>query len=341
MRMPLLLSALFMSSPLLAAPAEIVREIKPLSVRGVNYYPAQTPWGGLWTKTPPEVIEKDMALCASLNINTIRTFMMWNEFMDANGNVAPQYLDKFEHLLSAAWKNNIRVIACFEIVPRGKNITAEKWQRAMSAFVTRYKNDGRILMWDLMNEPESRDWDAESREYLRAALPFIKQLDGNHLVTVGIAYQIDKLAEVGVPDVIQYHEYAPKSQLFTQGTKRVESSIANMRKYGGTRPVIIGEFGMSTARDAEFGAGKEWQEKLPPPPGNEAEQILIYGIVFNAAEKAKIAGVLPWCLHSYPTQEKGFLTPTESMFGLVRHDGTLKPAALFLRETFARWRDTN
>jgi endo-1,4-beta-mannosidase len=336
----LLFFAMLCAAPLHAAPVEIVREIKPLSIRGVNYYPALTPWGGMWTKTPEAVWEKDMALCASLNINTVRTFLMTNEFVDAQGNVAPEYLQKFETFLSIAWKNGIRVVPCFEFVPRDKKIEEAAWKRAMSAFVTAHKNDGRILMWDLMNEPESRDWDAASREYLKAALPFIKQLDGNHLSTVGIAYQIGKLAEIGLPDVLQYHEYAPKKELFEQGSARVEKTIETMRRFGGVRPVFIGEFGMSTARDAQFGAGPQWMEKLPPPPGNEAEQTLIYGLVFNAAEKAKIAGVMAWCLHSYPTQEKGFLTPTESMFGLMRHDGTLKPAALLLRDTFRRWRET-
>ena len=56
-------------------PAEVLRELTPLSVRGVNCFPRQTPWGGLWTRTPPEVRERDMALAASLGSNTVRTFL--------------------------------------------------------------------------------------------------------------------------------------------------------------------------------------------------------------------------------------------------------------------------
>jgi hypothetical protein len=52
--------------------AELVHALPPLSVRGVNYFPRETPWSGLWTKTPAEVWEKDMALAASLGCNTSR-----------------------------------------------------------------------------------------------------------------------------------------------------------------------------------------------------------------------------------------------------------------------------
>ena len=114
-------------------------------------------------------------------------------------------------------------------------------------------------------------------------------------------------------------------------------TISRMRKIGGDRPLIIGEFGMSTARDPMHGAGAAWQPRLPAAPGTEEDQSRLYGIVFDAAEHFRIAGVMPWCLHSYPTAEHGFLTPAESMFGLVRHDGTLKPAAEQLKQRYAQW----
>jgi hypothetical protein len=62
--------------------AELIRSPGPLSVRGVNYFPRETPWGGLWTKTSPEVWEKDMALAASLGINTVRTFIQVTTHME-------------------------------------------------------------------------------------------------------------------------------------------------------------------------------------------------------------------------------------------------------------------
>ena len=61
---------------------------------------------------------------------------------------------------------------------------------------------------------------------------------------------------------------------------------------------------MSTARDAEYGAGISWQARLPAAPGTEEEQARLYRIIFDAAEHFGIAGVRPWCLHSYPTSRE-------------------------------------
>jgi len=325
----------------------ILCEIAPLSIRGVNYYPADTPWGGFWTETPDGVIEKDMALAASLEINTIRTFLHTRAyirdagFIDDKGDVSTAYLRRVDHLLEAAWAHGIRIIFCFEFK---QTLTARAadgslfWRKIMRQFLERYRNDGRVLMWDLMNEPEGQNWEEQVCVYLREAMPFAKSIDPNHPTTVGIAYQVARLAELGLPDVLQYHEYAPKAELFSQGTDRVAKPIATQRKVGGSRPVLIGEFGMSTARDPLHGAPVEWRDRLPMPPGTEADQHRLYQIVLRAAEEQRIAGVMPWCLHSYRTREKGFLTPTESMFGLVRRDGTLKPAAMLLRQTYGEWK---
>jgi hypothetical protein len=108
--------------------------------------------------------------------------------------------------------------------------------------------------------------------------------------------------------------------------------VANQRKVGGQRPLLIGEFGMNTARDPKHGVKESMRAKLQEHPGTEAEQARLFAIVLAAAEKERVDGVLSWCLHDYPIQN-----PNESHFGLVRADGTMKPAALVLRDTFARW----
>ena len=107
---------------------------------------------------------------------------------------------------------------------------------------------------------------------------------------------------------------------------------ANQRKTGGARPLLIGEFGMSTARDPRHGVEDSLRARIGDAPGTEAEQARLYEIVLAAAEKDRVAGVLPWCLYDYPIKN-----PDESRFGLVRSDGSLKPAAQVLRDAFLRW----
>jgi len=340
----LILIAMGTSSSQAAEPAKatLIRTIAPLSVRGVNYFPHETPWGGLWTKTPAEVWQRDMELAASLGINTVRTFLTFSPQMEkeglvkADGTPSPEFLAKIEHALASAWQNGIRVILCFEFskdwlaAPQAE----QRWQAALRAVVTPHQDDGRVLMWDLMNEPESDEkWNDGTRAYLQNGLPFLQKLDANHLTTIGLTWRIDRVAPLGLPDVMQYHEYCPKEQLFAAGPPRVRQTIARMRKVGGDRPLFIGEFGMSTARDPKYGVDESLRAKLGEPPGSEAEQTKLYEIVLAAAEQDRIAGVMAWCLHDYPIKN-----PNESHFGLIRGDGSLKPAALLLRETFARWK---
>ena len=47
--------AILLSQAAFAAQADIIPEIKPLSVRGVNYFPLDTPWSKMCTETPTEV----------------------------------------------------------------------------------------------------------------------------------------------------------------------------------------------------------------------------------------------------------------------------------------------
>jgi endo-1,4-beta-mannosidase len=329
-----------------AADAELIRQIQPLSIRGVNYYPRETPWGGMWTKTPPDVWEKDMALAASLGCNTIRTFLPFDPeveqagLMTPDGSLTPAYKEKLDQFLAAAWRHGIRVIVCFEFDQKflaagdgGTGGTAPRWQRTLGDVVGSHRDDGRVLLWDLMNEPESDEkWTDATRAYLKAALPLIKKLDPQHLTTVGLTWRADRLQQVGLPDVMQYHEYASKESLFQEGAKHVLVTFANQRQVGGDRPLFVGEFGMSTSRDPAHGAAPGLRDKIGDAPGTEAEQAKLYEVVLSAVEQGHAAGALAWCLYDYPIDN-----PDESRFGLVRGDGSLKPAAHVLADAFMRW----
>jgi len=324
------------------APGVTPRPALPaLSVRGVNYYPRETPWGGLWTKTPSRVWENDLALAASLRINTVRTFLSFSAEGEAAGLVqrdgAPTalYLDRLNTFLDLAQRKGIRVILCFDFDPHALASPdgVLHARRALSAVVGAHRDDSRVLMWDLMNEPDDdAKWTDGTRAYLRDALTSVRGLDVAQGTTIGMTWRLDRIQEVGLPDVLQYHEYCPKQILFEQGAVRVCQTIDHLRRASEGRPLLIGEFGMCTARDPVHGADPSLSAKLGVPPGSEADQARLYEIVLAAAERTRVAGVLAWCLYDYPIPN-----PDEAQFGLVRADGTLKPAAQVLKQAFIRW----
>ena len=344
-RLSLLLSVLISVSAGAAETNRPASSFPPGSIRGVNYFPRATPWGAMWTSTPAEVWDQDMALAASLGCNAIRTFLTYHPSMvkagllQADGGMTAAYHEKVEALLTAAARHGVRVICCFEFGQARLAATnaAVVWQQALTDFIGRHRGDDRILLWDLMNEPECDEkWTPATRAYLSAALPFVRALDPRHPTTIGITFRTDRLREVGVPDVLQYHEYAGRKTLFRLGMPHLLRTIENQRRISEGRPLFIGEFGMSTACDEAHGTTAELRAHCSDSTGTEEEQARLYDIVLTGAEQAGLAGAVAWCLYDYDIRN-----PNESHFGLVRTDGSLKPAAEVMRRTFARWADMN
>jgi len=331
----------FLMPALCAAPAELIRKIEPLSLRGVNYFPRDTPWGKMWTETPPEVWEHDMAAAAKLGVNTVRTFLIFGQddvtkgLLTEDGTPTPVYHEKLQRLLDAGWKHGIRFVLCFEFSPgilKAPDAT-QRWQHAIRSIALTLRDDGRVLMWDLMNEPESDEkWTEPTRAYLKAARAFIKEVDPNHLTTIGITYRTDRIQEVGTGDVLQYHEYGASKKSAHLGPGPVRKTINGQRMKQSERPQIIGEFGMCTARDPQHGTGPDLLPKLTDAPGTEADQAQVYSVVLEAVKQERIGGAIAWCLYDYPIKN-----PNESQFGILRLDGSLKPAANVLRDAFNGW----
>jgi endo-1,4-beta-mannosidase len=336
-----LLITLFLAPALFAAPAELIREIKPLSVRGVNYYPRDTAWGRMWTEIPTEAWEQDMAAAARLGVNTVRTFLIFRPddvakgLATEDGTPTPAYHEKHQRLLEAGWKHGIRFVLCFEFSPsilKAPDAT-QRWQRAMRSIAYSLRDDGRVLVWDLMNEPESDEkWTEATKAYLKGAKAFIKEVDPHHLTSIGITYRTDRLQEIGLPEVLQYHEYGTGKKSAHLGPGPVRKTINNQRMKPTERPLIIGEFGMCTARDPQHGTSPELVPKLNDAAGTEADQAQVYSAVLEAVKDERIGGAIAWCLYDYPIKN-----PNESHFGLIRLDGSEKPAAKALRDAFIAW----
>jgi hypothetical protein len=98
----------------------------------------------------------DGRLAASLGCNTIRTFLQFSAPLEPAGLLKPDgsltaaYHEKIEQLLAAAWRHGIRVVVCFEFSSQWLAATgaADRWQRALGNVVAKYRDDGRVLMWD-------------------------------------------------------------------------------------------------------------------------------------------------------------------------------------------------
>ena len=153
-------------------------------VVGCNYIPSNAiNQIEMWQEDSfsPELIDKELGIAADLGFNTIRVFLhtlLWQE--NAEG-----YLNRIDLFLSIAHKHGIKtMLVLFDSVwdpfpklgiqPQPKqNVHNSGWVQCpgydilndpskydelreyVQGIVRRFKNDDRVLIWDLFNEPDN------------------------------------------------------------------------------------------------------------------------------------------------------------------------------------------
>lgn len=301
--------------------------LKPGTIRGVNYYPQLTPWSA-WTKQDPAVWDKELADAASLNINAIRTFAeCWESDQMLGWCATPEYIATINKLFSVAEKHGIHVLFCLN-----SNIPSQIMEyniRYTRSIVEPFINDGRVLAWDLINEVDDKGLSETEYidEYCLTCYPLLSEIDPNHLNQIGFACMLEKVVKAGITfdkpnQSWQYHYYR----------KTTKENIGWwVKNYFKDRPFILGEFGDTTALHVNDGAPREYL--------GEDWQLDVYKAVLAAYNGAvedgqKMLGAFAWCLYDYPSMENQ--STGQGHFGLIRSDGTLKPAAEYLRDEYAK-----
>ena len=311
----------------------IIKNIPPLAIRGTNYMPSDHPWPGLPRDATMDDFEKDFSLMNKMFINTMRTFTFFDpDLPDAaiglyykDGCATTKAQKHLNDLLTVADRHHIKVILMPPADIAHEELAACK--RSNKSLLGPFINDGRILMVDVYNEVDS--WDDElwnkSTKGLKELYDYTREIYPNHLLTVGLAYRFDRLQSINVvPDVAQYHDYSggvgkqPAGQPYV---RNVSNDLANTKKTVNGRPILIGEFGQSTAGTAVGGTTEERQRE-------------IYQGVFEGAEDQRILGVMNWQMFDFIP---GWMGTKEQVFGMVRTNGSLKPAGELLKQTYAQW----
>ena len=117
-------------------------------------------------------------------------------------------------------------------------------ERYVKDVLTTFKNDKRILLWDLYNEPGNSDYKNKSLPLLMKVYRWGRQINPSQPLSTGIwnsdyaelnAYQLSH------SDVITYHDYNP--------VEVHKKTIDSLRKYG--RPLICTEY-MARPRNSTF-----------------------------------------------------------------------------------------
>jgi hypothetical protein len=227
----------------------------------------------------PATIDRELGFAADLGLNTMRVFLHdipWRQ--DARG-----FLDRVDRFLAIAAHHHIRImLVLFDGVwdpfpkagpqpePRplvhnsrwlqspGAEILADAQRQDelepyVRAVVRRFRNDRRVLAWDLFNEPDNPnpayaqvelaadDKAAAAERLLARAFVWARAENPSQPLTAGVwrgswddtahLSSIDRLM-LGESDIVTFHSYAAAAS--------VEESIAALRAYG--RPVLCTEW---------------------------------------------------------------------------------------------------
>ncbi len=292
--------------------------INTLNIKGINYYPKDTPWQMFGATFDMSAIAKDFELLENEGINTIRLFVPYETFGKAR--IDNDKLDQLVQLMDAADHHKLKVlVTLFDFYGDYSVIDWTLTQRHAETIVTRLKDHPALLGWDVKNEP---NLDFESRNkvnvtaWLTAMINHIKSIDNTHLVTIGWSDAESAPILNDKVDVVSFHYYKTIDGL--------EMTYNDLRTKINNKPIAITEFGMSSYRGL-------WQ-----PFGNSEEDQADY---HNAAQEVFDKNNIPamsWTLYDFteiPKEVVGRLPwrrDKQKHFGFIDKDGTKKASFEYL-----------
>lgn len=319
------------------SPPMRVEDLRPLMLRGTNYLPRRWPWPGIWREATRETFEAEFPVMQRLGMNSFRTFHFFDEeagLVRRDGALTPLLLSRVATLLDVADAHGLKVVLCLtgSLPYLDEHST---WRRYFRTGIEPFMYDGRILMWDLINEPGGSNGPKANETlstWIQTMWPELRRLAPNHIPTVGLAWQFDQLFDLGVrPPVGQYHHYSGTIGVQPEGEPPVRNVADDLRRTDAfvDGPFCIGEFGYATVVDDVRA------------DASEERQLEVYEGIFTGADAAvesgvRLVGAYNWTLFHF---EPSWMGPGEQAFGIVNLDGSLKPAGVLLKETYHRWRE--
>jgi hypothetical protein len=291
---------------------------KPFVARGINYYPALTPWQR-FPGTDLTTVEHDFALLRQANVNTIRLFVSYDPLFTCPGYGAvpdPAALNWLDAVIRLASAHGFRVILTLNHLPdlHTQPLYTGYTLPQTEFLVTRYRDEPAILAWDVRDSGDAdyTSFDdspapvtrAEVLDWLARTAAAVRQIDPHHLITAGWAS--DSEGTIPLVDFVSFQHFGDE--------KSLRLRIAELRGYT-DKPLLLIAFGFST-----FNA-------------TEIDQVQWLRAAVQAAEVDRLAGWLVWTMYDFPTNVTCWPEPCASLddarhhYGLWNTDGSRKLAA--------------
>lgn len=243
---------------------------------GVNYIPAcAINYTAMWDKAhfAPDVIDKELSLMEDIGMNCVRVVLQYIVYEDN----PRHFLKAFNTFLKICDKHKIKVMPIFfddcafgvntDPKPGVQPEPLEGWyawawspspgytmvvderthgklEKYVKDVMSRHKNDDRIFMWDLYNEPTNTTMPERSWPLLKKVFKWAREINPSQPITAGMwngnADLENFLAENS--DIITFHIYAPKAE--------TERLVERLGKFG--KPMICTEWMNRVAKSTIF-----------------------------------------------------------------------------------------
>jgi hypothetical protein len=284
------------------------------ALRGINYYPAETPWQVFDQSLNRAAISRDFALLHSWGMNAVRIFVPYQNI--GGPDPTDDALLKLESLLDLAREHELQVIlTLFDFYG---NYALEDWPatlRHMDKVVTQLRTHPALLAWDLKNEPDL-DFDSRGKQqvmaWLETMIEELRERDAMHPITVGWSNASAARLLAKELDFVSFHYYGKVSDF---------QSVLQQLRGAVDKPILLEEFGLSSYSGLwnVFGGSDKKQEQY-------------HSMMAEILEKEKLPFMI-WTLHDFkevPTAVVGRLPwrkAPQRHFGLLDTKGEEKPSA--------------
>jgi hypothetical protein len=270
-----------------------IEKIKKL--KGINYYPKDSPWDTFGKRFNDTIIDQDFKIIKKMGLNSIRIFVQYEDF--GKSMVDYEKINALKKILDVAEQNNLDVlITLFDFYG---DYDVSNWtltHRHAEAIVNAVKDHPALLGWDLKNEP---DLDFESRGRLRVLgwleqmLVNIKKWDRNHPVTIGWSSPEAAVELADQVDFVSYHYYREASK-FKEAHHNLALAIP-------TKPKVLQEYGVSSYKglwNLYSGANEqgqlEYYEEMQAILYQEKIPFMFWTLYDFEKVPSAVAGSLPW-----------------------------------------------
>jgi len=284
---------------------------------GLNYYPASAAWADFWEIFPTAEIEADLEKATGLNVNSLRIFLTHDYFEAAD--TREDALIKLAFFLDMCEaKGLVVLLTFFDLRPDYQMSNWDSDTAHIDNILSRVGSHDALLGVDIKNQADL-DFEFWGQGRVEAWLTVMARHIQTHYphlpVTTGWSKAETATRLNDVFDIVTYHEY--------ENPKEFETRLRDVIEAAGDKPVMITELG-STIWHPPFIIGvceKKQAARLDSQlrQASLADGVFVWTLNDFEHVSSDVVGPLPW------RREQ------QKHFGVIRKDGTPRPAADILK----------